>query len=234
MSDVQERASKLAETMFVGGPVNRFEEVGRAQLTTLLQQGMTPQSKVLDVGGYWIMSYLESGCYFGIEPYREMLQAGLDQIVEPETLARARPVFDHNDSFDFGVFKVRFDYVIARSVWTHASRLQIRQMLGQFRESSTSDGVMLTSYYPAALRFVPGRRKYTLPAEHPRIAANLPSRPGYQGTEWAGRRSTSDEPKVVRHPFRWIWQECEEQDLRVRQLRRLIGGQHWLRIDRAA
>ena len=238
MSYLEERAAKVAETMWIGGPVQQFENIGRAQLIVLLQEGLLPQSKVLDVGcgclsgGYWMMRTLDPGCYFGIEPYVEMLQAGLDQIVEPDVLARAHPTFDHNDTFDFGVFDTHFDYIIARSIWSHASRMQIEKMLDEFCKWSTAPGVMLASYYPTAIRFVPGRRRFTLPASHPRIAPLLPARPGYQGSKWAGRRVKTDQPKVIHHPFRWISQECTQRGLRVKQLPQLVGGQHWLRIDR--
>jgi hypothetical protein len=36
--------------MFVGGPVKDFEKLGRLQLMLLLQEGVYPHSKVLDIG----------------------------------------------------------------------------------------------------------------------------------------------------------------------------------------
>src|SRR3954454_18606924 len=72
---IQERAAQLkAAGGFLGGPFEDFERVGRLQLVTLVQQGLNPSSKVLDVGcgslraGYWLMNFLEPGGYHGIEP----------------------------------------------------------------------------------------------------------------------------------------------------------------------
>jgi hypothetical protein len=80
------------------------------QLVTLLQEGLQPHSKVLDVGcgclrgGYWFIHFLNPRCYFGIEPNREMLQVGLDHILEPGLTDLAGPSFSHNDDFDLSVF----------------------------------------------------------------------------------------------------------------------------------
>jgi hypothetical protein len=44
MPTVQERAEALADRIFVGGPVDDFEEVGRLQLVTLLLEGLRPSA----------------------------------------------------------------------------------------------------------------------------------------------------------------------------------------------
>ena len=50
-----------------------------------------------------------------------MLRAGLEHVMEPDTLEDKKPSFDSNDSFHFSVFGVPFDFVLARSIWTHAN-----------------------------------------------------------------------------------------------------------------
>src|SRR4051794_2009669 len=128
---LQARAERISDDRFIGGPLFNYEQVGRLGFEVLLKEGLKPSSRVLDVGcgslrlGYWLMRFLDSGCYFGIEPQRDMLQLGLDEIVEPEVVARADAHFKHNTDFDFSVFGESFDYVFARSVWTHASKTQI-------------------------------------------------------------------------------------------------------------
>jgi len=226
--------------MFVGGPVKDFTQMGRHQLEVLLHEGLLPESRVLDVGcgclcgGYWIMRMVNPGCYFGIEPNETMLQAGLDHIVEPEVLTRAEPRFDSNDKFDFGVFGCQFDFVIARSIWSHASKAQITTMLDSFVNHGAPDAVFLATYFPRALRFVPTRFwKRSIPAWFPRAAARMPTKPDYRGDQWRGRSATSDEPGLVSHSFAWIVQECQRRGLDVRQLRHLHAKrQQWLRISR--
>jgi cyclopropane fatty-acyl-phospholipid synthase-like methyltransferase len=212
---VQQRAEALAELMFLGGPVKHFTTVGRNQLAALLHNGLEPESKVLDVGcgalrgGYWIMRVLDSGNYFGIEPARAMLQAGLDDIVEPDVIARARPTFDHNDRFDFTVFDTTFDFVVARSIWTHASKTQIIAMLDSFVATATDDAVFLTSVLPVT-----------------------DDRPDYQGEAWVGRSHESDVGGTVAHDPTWLEAVCAERSLTVAETGPNVLHQQWLAITK--
>jgi SAM-dependent methyltransferase len=217
--------------MFVGGPVKQFASVGRMQLEMLLHEGLWPQARVLDVGcgclrgGYWLMHFLDRGCYFGIEPNAAMLQAGLDVIVEPEVVDSADAHFSHNDGFDFSEFGVAFDFLLARSVWTHASPQQIATMLDSFVATSPA-GVLLASYRPADP--LPA-----LAARWPDLARRIPVRGADEARDWVGRSHQSDASGIVRYPFRRLAEECERRRLRVRQLDYGVANdQRWLRIEK--
>src|SRR5450432_2192284 len=80
-----------------------------------------------------------------LKPNQPMLQAGLEYCLTPELLALKRPRFDSNDRFDFSVFETKFDAVVARSIWSHASKEQIRVMLDYFCSYSNPDAFFLTS-----------------------------------------------------------------------------------------
>jgi hypothetical protein len=173
------------------------------------------------------MHFLDPGCYFGIEPDAEVLQAGIDVIVEPETLGRAMPRFSNRDDFDFHEFGVEFDFVLARSIWTHASKKQIERMLDEFAAVGTRRAVMLTSYLPAG-------RLPALAGRYPALATRLPGR-DYTGDDWIGQSHTSVHAGMVRHSFRWITEACARRGLVVRQLdEAVVNGQYWLRIERSA
>lgn len=227
---LQARALELSKTTFVGGPVDQFASVGRMQLEVLLHEGLWPQARVLDVGcgclrgGYWLMHFLDPGCYFGIEPNAEMLRAGLEIIVEPDIVARADAHFSHNDGFDFSEFGVAFDYVLSRSVWTHATTQQIENMLDSFVATSPK-GVLLTSYQPAD-------RIPALPARMPQLARRLTSKGLANVDDWVGRSHRSDVSGMVRHSFGWVAEVCEKRALQVRQLGYgVANNQRWLRIE---
>ena len=48
------------------------------------------------------------------------------------------------------MFGVKFDFFLAYSIWTHASKTQIATMLSSFAATSQPKAVFLASYYPAS------------------------------------------------------------------------------------
>jgi SAM-dependent methyltransferase len=213
---LQRAAEALARNgMFLGGPVEAFEPLGRHQLIILLEHGLMPDSRVLDVGcgclraGYWLIHFLQPDCYFGIEPNTSMLDAGKQTFLTQELLASKRPRFSANDDFDFSVFGAVFDFVLARSIWTHAAPHQVQRMLDGFAATAASDAVFLASYQRAARL-----------DEH------------YSGSAWIGRSHRSDTPGMVKYSFEWIESECCKRHLQVSELLQKVQGQTWLRITK--
>lgn len=251
---LQARSERIAGDVFLGGPRRDFERVGRLCLDVLLREGLRPSSRVLDVGcgalrvGYWLMRFLDPGCYLGIEPNREMLKVGIEEIVEADVLARAKPRFDHNDRFDLSVFGEPVDYVIARSIWTHTARAQISALLRSFAETAAPGGVLLATYHPAsaifshrprspALRRLWTRAAVSLPlAELSPLIARLPALAGsqeYRGEGWVGVSHQSQSPGVVQHSLSWIASEARQNGL-IAQLvpYPIVNDQYWLRVRR--
>jgi SAM-dependent methyltransferase len=213
-----ERANELrAEGIFLGGALELFETAGRKLLVTLLSEGINPGSKVLDIGcgclrgGYWLIHFLDEGCYFGIEPNRGMLEAGIRVLLEPGLADLKRPRFDNNADFDFTVFNnEKFDFYVARSIWTHASKQQIQTMLDGFVSTANNQGIFLTSY------------------KKPTLFTN-----DYTGTQWIGRSHKSDTPGTVHHSFSWIQTECVNRGLHAEEIEDKeynFGNQTWIRI----
>ena len=125
MSRVQARAEEMISRHgFLGVPVETFEQAGREQLITLLSEGLNPESRVLDIGcgclrtAYWLVRFLDRGCYHGIEPARQRVEYGLRYLFTPQEIALKEPRFDFNSHFDSSVFGARFEFFIVRSIWT--------------------------------------------------------------------------------------------------------------------
>jgi SAM-dependent methyltransferase len=147
--------SLTAETGFSGGPKNAFEKVGRHTFVTLLQQGLTPESVVLDYGcgvmrlGYWIMRFLDRGCYHGIEPNDEYLEAGKRIVIGSELLAQKAPAFSNDSGFNLAVFDKKFDFIVARSIFTHFTPAAIENVLSSLPAALSATGALFASYWPA-------------------------------------------------------------------------------------
>jgi len=214
--NLQKKAEMLDEKAFLGVPVPGFEKGGRELFIYLLNAGLNPNSKVVDIGcgvlrgGYWLIHFLDPDCYCGIEPHAGRLEMGTQTILEPEVLAAKRPRFDTNSRFDASVFGEKFDFFLAYSVWTHAAKPQIELMLDSFLSNASEGGVFLTSYLPAGWR-----------------------RPDYQGDKWNGTSDESDVPGCIYQSRRWIKAECARRRLITRELGRdKTYRQTWLEIRR--
>lgn len=213
---LQEKFEMLAKHKFLGIPVKDFEAGGREQFRYLQRAGLRPGSKLVDIGcgvlraGYWIIGFLDPDCYCGIEPHRERLQIGIHSILDPGSMERKRPRFDSNSNFDTSVFSDKFDFFLAYSIWTHASKPQIQAMLDGFRRDSTDEGKFLTTYLPADWL-----------------------RRDYRGDKWYGTSHESNVPGCIRHSFKWIRAECELRGLNLSKLTRdETHRQSWLLIEK--
>jgi len=215
---LQARFDGVGRGRFLGVPADGFAQSGRMQLVALVRVGLTRTSRVLDFGcgclrgGYWLIHYLEPGCYFGIEPHAERLAIGLETLLEPGLAERKRPCFDHSPDFDLAVFGERFDFVLADSIWTHAAKPQIRRMLDSLIAASHARTTLLATYLPAG----------------------TPLGPDYQGDEWVGTSHESDVPGVIRHDLGWILEECRRRGLSARELPEPApDSQRWIEVTRA-
>jgi hypothetical protein len=212
--ELQQKAEMLGQKTFLGVPVRDFEKSGRELLVYLLNAGLNPNSKVVDIGcgvlrgGYWLIHFLDRDSYYGIEPHVERLEMGLNTILEPETLETKRPRFDTNPHFDTSIFGERFDFFLAYSIWTHASKSQIQTMLDAFLRDAKDDGVFLTSYLPAGS-----------------------GRLDYLGDKWNGTSHESDVAGCIYHSLDWIKAECDRRGLVAWELGRdKYHGQSWIKI----
>ena len=200
------RAAVRSSGVWSGGPEENFELVGRNTLATAIQYGLLPNHKVLDVGagslrvGWWLLQYVEPSNYYAIEPNRKMIDPIAEKIGAPIHIY-------YNDDWEFP--PIQFDFVIARSIWTHASKWMISKMLSEFVENSAPDARFLTS-----VRFAQTDQE------------------DYKGDEWVGRSHKSDQPGMVKHSRKWIEDECRKHGLAL-EVKETLGGQTWLLIRRS-
>jgi hypothetical protein len=199
------KAGIFEADLFSGGPSERFEDVGRNTLATSIRLGLMPDHRLLDIGagslrvGWWLVQYLDPENYYAIEPVAS-------RIDKAEEILGAKIHIYYNEDFEFP--DVEFDFVLARSIWTHASKAMISKMLSEFSENSAPDAKFLTS-------FIPSRSE----------------REDYKGNEWVGRVNKNDKARVIRHSLAWIQRECEKFGLTVEEVG-LLHKQTWLLVQK--
>lgn len=109
----------------VGG---KWDELGKLQLEFLVEHGLKPEHKLLDIGcgslraGVHLIKLLNDGNYFGVEKDKEVLSAGLRIEIPHHHLSAGDFSVVVTDNFDFSVFNTEFDYVLAQSVFTELTQ----------------------------------------------------------------------------------------------------------------
>lgn len=112
-----------------------FDYLGAMQFNLLTALGLREHHFLLDIGcgslraGKLFIPYLLPGHYYGIEPNRRLLEDGIAHEMGHELVRLKRPVFSYSDDFDLGAFERQFDFILAQSIFTHASSHQIQVCL---------------------------------------------------------------------------------------------------------
>jgi hypothetical protein len=104
-----------------------FEEFGELQLNLCKKYGMTPNTKLLDFGcgclrgGVRLIDFLNKGNYYGIDVNQELLESGLFYEIPKHNISQkiVQNNFLISDNFDIDFFQVKFDIILAQSVFTH-------------------------------------------------------------------------------------------------------------------
>lgn len=124
------------------GPEEKFYTFGAKMFLTLVEAGLLPEHKVLDVGcgslrvGRELIPYLDESCYYGIEPNVEQMKAGYTELSEAAMLKL--PTFHHSSDFttreDLAnyyneMWPEVFDWVLAIQVFIHCGPDQLRDFL---------------------------------------------------------------------------------------------------------
>ena len=134
------------------GPPEKYDLIGAMQFNLLTLLGLRENHFLLDVGcgslraGKLLIPYLLPSHYFGIEPERWLVEEGIKEELGQEIIRIKKPVFGFNRHFDCDVFKQTFDFVIAQSVFSHASQGQIRQCLSNVSACMRPGGVWAATF----------------------------------------------------------------------------------------
>lgn len=112
-----------------------WEELGRLQFKFLVDKGLQPHHKLLDIGcgslrgGRYFIRYLQTGNYSGMDISSKAIEHG-KQLVQQEALSDKNPrlLVSKNKDLKFREFAGEtFDYVLAQSVFTHLKPEHIQE-----------------------------------------------------------------------------------------------------------
>lgn len=135
------------------GPPNYYDLVGVTQFNLLTLFGMRETSTLLDIGcgslrgGRFAILYLQPGRYFGLEPEEWAVQDGLQSHFGQEITDRKKPTFIYDGNFAFHKFGRKFDFMMANSIFTHASTSQISLCMTEAAKVMVPETVFLATFF---------------------------------------------------------------------------------------
>lgn len=119
----------------VGG---RWDETGEAQMRVLLEAGLQPHHRLLDIGcgslrlGCKVVPYLDPGNYWGTDQSAALMQRGYDlELAEKDRLPPAQLVED--GGFAYPGIPDSIDFAIAWGVFTHLPAAHLAKALISLR-----------------------------------------------------------------------------------------------------
>lgn len=151
-----DRIKKWGHRSYIGGPdLETWFGIGKHQYQYLVSKGLRPHHRFLDIAcgslrlGQYLIPFLESGRYFGIEGEEMLVRAGLEHEIMPELLAIKTPSFSFNYDFDL-TFIEGFDFAIAQSLFTHLTLDDIGKCFRNLRPKAGPDSTFFFTYFEGA------------------------------------------------------------------------------------
>lgn len=151
MSAAQESAEPIWHRKYVGSG-QKYDLQAASQFGLLTALGLREEHTVLDLGcgslcvGRLLIPYLAPGHYFGIDPEEWLVEAALAQEVGRDLVTLKHPTFSNEGGFRLTVFKRRFDYIIAHSIFSHTSRRQMETAFQEAREALDPQGIFVCTF----------------------------------------------------------------------------------------
>jgi ubiquinone/menaquinone biosynthesis C-methylase UbiE len=147
----QEQINAGKHRGMVGG---MWEEIGRLQFEFLRARGLKQNHRLLDIGcgslrgGIHAIKYLEAGNYYGLDINSSLIEAGRHE-VRLAGLTHKNPHLAVSDRFELGLFREKFDYLLALSVFTHLFANHIIRCLAEVREVLAPEGRFFATFFLA-------------------------------------------------------------------------------------
>lgn len=120
------------------GPEDNWNTTPRLVIKHLFNNGLSPETRLLDIGcgslrtGRFLIPFLNTGNYYGLEPEKIMVKEGLKNELIPEIVDFKKPTFYFNKDFD--IPDITVDIAIAIQVFIHCGPDQLRLCLKMLKD----------------------------------------------------------------------------------------------------
>lgn len=143
------------------GPPQVYDLVGAGQFQLLIDLGLRDYHRFLDVGcgslrlGRLAIPYLLPERYFGVEPDREILEAGCKMhfgagLEDSQVIAQKRPKFVHGVEFEFSFTDGPVDFIFAQSIASHTGPDLTRSLLSSIAGVMHDRSIAMVTYINCA------------------------------------------------------------------------------------
>jgi hypothetical protein len=142
------------------GPAETYDFVSAMQFNLLSFLGLREDHFLLDIGcgslrgGKLFIPYLLPGRYFGIEPEQWLIEEGIRKELGKDLIGIKQPIFSNDNNFTLSIFNRKFDFILAQSIFSHASQPQIRRCLSEAKKIMHPASIF-------AATFLEGEQNYT-------------------------------------------------------------------------
>lgn len=156
------------------GPPEKYDLASASQFNLLTLLGLREHHHLLDIGcgslraGRLLIPYLLPGRYFGIEPEQWLLDEAIATEVGQDLVRIKAPSFSNDANFTLTTFGRRFDFMVAQSIFSHATQNQIRRCLAEAKQALEPSGVFAATFFVGDTNYegdewvYPGRVHYTM------------------------------------------------------------------------
>jgi SAM-dependent methyltransferase len=120
-----------------------YDLIGAMQFNLLTALGLREYHKFLDIccgslrAGRLFMTYLNRGNYCAIEPEKYLVDDGVNYEIGSCLVHIKEPRFEYSYDFPIASFEEQFDFMVAHSIFTHASQEQILLCLKNAEQNLT-------------------------------------------------------------------------------------------------
>ena len=134
------------------GPADKYDLISGNQFNLLLTLGLRDTHYLLDIGcgslagGRLFIPFLLPGRYYGIEPNQWLIQEGIKNELGESILEIKHPTFSDDSGFNLSAFHQKFDFLLAQSIFSHASQNQIRKCLSEARTVMNEHSLFVFSF----------------------------------------------------------------------------------------